>query len=125
MTLSAMGVATFLIGLLPTYAQIGIAAPMLLLFLRVCQGVALGGEWGGAVLMAFEYSDKDTRAQYSCYPQIGLAVGLCLASGVIAVLSSLLSDAAFLSWGRSEEHTSELQSLMRNSYAVFCLKKKN
>src|SRR3546814_535310 len=99
MTLSAMGVATFLIGLLPTYAQIGIAAPMLLLFLRVCQGVALGGEWGGAVLMAFEYSDKDTRAQYSCYPQIGLAVGLRLASGVIAVLSSLLSDAAFMSSG--------------------------
>src|SRR3546814_3240499 len=99
MTLSAMGVATFLIGLLRTYAQIGIAAPMLLLFLRVCQGVALGGEWGGAVLMAFEYSDKDTRAQYSCYPQIGLAVGLCLASGVIAVLSSLLSAAA-----RSDAH---------------------
>lgn len=59
----------------------------------------MGGEWGGAVLMAFEYSEKNTRARYSCYPQIGLAVGLCLASGVITVLSVSMSDAAFLSWG--------------------------
>lgn len=98
-TLTLMGVATFLIGLLPTYAQIGVAAPALLLLLRVVQGLAMGGEWGGAVLMAFEYSEKNTRARYSCYPQIGLAVGLCLASGVITVLSVSMSDAAFLSWG--------------------------
>lgn len=99
LTLSLMGVATFLIGLLPTYAQIGIAAPMLLLLLRVVQGLAMGGEWGGAVLMAFEYSDRNTRAQYACYPQIGLAVGLCLASGVITLLSIAMDDAAFLAWG--------------------------
>ena len=99
LTLSLMGVATFLIGLLPTYAQIGILAPILLLLLRVVQGLAMGGEWGGAVLMAFEYSDKNTRARYACYPQIGLAVGLCLASGVITLLSVNMSDAAFLAWG--------------------------
>lgn len=99
MTLSLMGVATFLIGLLPTYGQIGILAPALLLLLRVVQGLAMGGEWGGAVLMAFEYSDKNTRARYACYPQIGLAIGLCLASGVITFLSVIMSDAAFLSWG--------------------------
>jgi MFS family permease len=99
LTLSLMGVATFLIGLLPTYAQVGILAPILLLLLRVVQGLAMGGEWGGAVLMAFEYSDKNTRARYACYPQIGLAVGLCLASGVITLLSLSMSDAAFLAWG--------------------------
>ena len=99
LTLSLMGVATFLIGLLPTYAQIGIAAPMMLLGLRVVQGLAMGGEWGGAVLMAFEYSDRDTRAQYACYPQIGLAIGLCLASGIITLLSVSMDDAAFLAWG--------------------------
>jgi MFS family permease len=97
--LTMMGVATFLIGLLPTYGQIGILAPMLLLLLRVVQGLAMGGEWGGAVLMAFEYSDKTTRARYACYPQIGLAIGLCLASGVITFLSVIMSDTAFLSWG--------------------------
>jgi MFS family permease len=99
LTLSLMGVATFLIGLLPTYAQVGILAPILLLLLRVVQGLAMGGEWGGAVLMAFEYADRNTRARYACYPQIGLAVGLCLASGVITFLSVSMSDAAFLAWG--------------------------
>jgi MFS family permease len=99
LTLSLMGVATFLIGLLPTYAQVGILAPILLLLLRVVQGLAMGGEWGGAVLMAFEYADRNTRARYACYPQIGLAVGLCLASGVITFLSVGMSDAAFLAWG--------------------------
>jgi MFS family permease len=59
----------------------------------------MGGEWGGAVLMAFEYADRNTRARYACYPQIGLAVGLCLASGVITFLSVSMSDAAFLAWG--------------------------
>jgi len=99
LTLSLMGVATFLIGLLPTYAQVGILAPILLLLLRVVQGLAMGGEWGGAVLMAFEYADRNTRARYACYPQIGLAVGLCLASGVITFLSVSMSDAAFLAGG--------------------------
>lgn len=99
MTLMIMGVATFLIGLVPTYAQIGIAAPLLLLFLRIMQGIGLGGEWGGAVLMAYEYAPPEKRGFYASLPQIGLAIGLCMASGVVALLSSLLTDEQFLSWG--------------------------
>ncbi len=98
-TLMIMGVATFLIGLVPTYAQIGIGAPLLLLLLRILQGIGLGGEWGGAVLMAYEYAPKEKRGFYASLPQIGLAIGLCLASGVVALLSSLLTDAQFMSWG--------------------------
>ena len=98
-TLMIMGVATFLIGLVPTYAQIGIAAPLLLLLLRVLQGIGLGGEWGGAVLMAYEYAPKEKRGFYASLPQIGLAIGLCMASGVVALLSSLLTDAQFMAWG--------------------------
>ncbi|WP_345793913.1 MFS transporter [Thauera sp. JM12B12] len=99
MTLMIMGIATVLIGLVPTYEQIGIWAPILLLVLRVAQGIGLGGEWGGAVLMAFEYAPKERRGFYASIPQIGLALGLCMASGVVALLSWLLSDAQFLAWG--------------------------
>jgi MFS transporter, MHS family, shikimate and dehydroshikimate transport protein len=99
MTLMIMGVSTLLIGLLPTYAQIGVAAPLLLLLLRVLQGIGLGGEWGGAVLMAYEYAPKEKRGFYASLPQIGLAIGLCLASGITALLSSLLTDEQFLAWG--------------------------
>src|SRR3954447_13943778 len=99
LTLMIMGISTFLIGLVPTYAQIGLGAPLLLLLLRVLQGIGLGGEWGGAVLMAYEYAPKDKRGFYASLPQIGLAIGLCLASGVVALLSSLLTDEQFLSWG--------------------------
>jgi MFS transporter, MHS family, shikimate and dehydroshikimate transport protein len=99
MTLMIMGVATVLIGLLPTYEQIGIAAPLLLLFLRIMQGIGLGGEWGGAVLMAYEYAPKEKRGFYASIPQIGLAIGLALASGLIGFMSYILTDAQFLSWG--------------------------
>lgn len=99
LTLMIMGVATVLIGLVPTYEQIGIWAPVLLLILRVAQGIGLGGEWGGAVLMAFEYAPKNKRGFYASIPQIGLALGLCSASGVVAMLSTLLSDEQFLAWG--------------------------
>jgi len=99
MTLMIMGVATFLIGLLPTYAQIGVAAPLLLLLLRVLQGIGLGGEWGGAVLMAYEYAPKAERGFYASLPQVGLAIGLCLASGTVGLLSWLLTNAQFLAWG--------------------------
>ncbi|RJF95645.1 MFS transporter [Noviherbaspirillum saxi] len=99
MTLMIMGVSTFLIGLLPTYEQIGIWAPILLLVMRVFQGIGLGGEWGGAVLMAYEYAPQKDRGFYASLPQIGLAIGLCLASGVVALLSYSLTDAQFLSWG--------------------------
>ncbi len=98
-TLMLMGVATFLIGVVPTYAQIGVAAPILLLLLRVFQGIGLGGEWGGAVLMAFEYAPKEKRGFYASIPQIGLSLGLCLASGVVALLSYGLTEEQFLSYG--------------------------
>lgn len=97
-TLLIMGVATVLIGLLPTYQQIGMAAPILLVLLRILQGIGLGGEWGGAVLMAYEYADEKDRGFYASLPQIGLAIGLCLSSGVVALLASL-PDADFLAWG--------------------------
>ncbi|MFO1114226.1 MAG: MFS transporter [Beijerinckiaceae bacterium] len=97
-TLLIMGVATVLIGLLPTYQQIGITAPILLVVLRVLQGIGLGGEWGGAVLMAYEYAPDNKRGFYASLPQIGLAIGLCLSSGVVALLASL-PDADFLAWG--------------------------
>jgi metabolite-proton symporter len=99
MTLMIMGSATVGIGLVPTYAQIGIWAPLCLLFLRVLQGIGLGGEWGGAVLMTFEYATPARRGLYASIPQIGLSIGLCLASGVVALLSHFLTDAQFLAWG--------------------------
>jgi len=97
-TLLIMGVATVLIGLLPTYQQIGITAPILLVLLRILQGIGLGGEWGGAVLMAYEYAGEKEKGFYASLPQVGLAIGLCLSSGVVALLASL-PDADFLSWG--------------------------
>lgn len=99
LTLMIMGVATFLIGLLPTYDQIGIWAPILLLTLRLVQGVALGGEWGGAVLMSYEYAKPKERAYYASFPQIGLAIGLCCSTGVVTFLSYALSERDFISWG--------------------------
>src|SRR5579862_5499507 len=98
MTLMIMGVATFLIGLIPTYESIGVWAPLLLLLMRILQGLGLGGEWGGAVLMAFEYAPPNRRGFFASIPQIGLAIGLCLASGMVALLSSLPEDQ-FLRWG--------------------------
>ena len=99
LTLMIMGVSTVLIGLVPTYEQIGVWAPILLLLLRIFQGIGLGGEWGGAVLMAFEYAPAGKRGFYASLPQIGLSIGLCLASGVVALLSYLLTDAQFMAWG--------------------------
>lgn len=99
LTLMIMGVATMLIGLVPTYAQIGIWAPIGLLALRVLQGIGLGGEWGGAVLMTYEYAEPNQRGFYASLPQIGLSIGLCLASGVVALLSYTLTDQQFLDWG--------------------------
>src|ERR1700753_3488033 len=86
LTLMIMGIATFLIGLVPTYAQIGIWAPIILLILRVLQGIGLGGEWGGAVLMTYEYAKQENRGLYASFPQIGLSIGLCLAAGIVAFL---------------------------------------
>ncbi|HMN71834.1 MAG TPA: MFS transporter [Rhodoblastus sp.] len=97
-TLLIMGVATVAIGLLPTYQQIGMAAPVLLVLLRILQGLGLGGEWGGAVLMAYEYAGEKERGYYASLPQVGLAIGLCLSSGVVALLAAL-PDKDFLAWG--------------------------
>lgn len=99
LTLMIMGLATFLIGLVPTYAQIGVWAPISLLALRVLQGIGLGGEWGGAVLMTYEYAPPEKRGLYASLPQIGLSIGLCLSSGVVALLSYTLTNEQFLAWG--------------------------
>ncbi|GHG35879.1 MFS transporter [Paracoccus aerius] len=97
-TLLLMGGATVAIGLLPTYETIGIAAPVILLLLRVAQGIGIGGEWGGAVLMAYEFAPNGKRGFYASIPQIGLSLGLFMASGMMALLT-MLPDEAFMSWG--------------------------
>ncbi len=98
-TLMLMGVATVLIGLLPTYETIGVAAPVLLVVLRFIQGFGVGGEWGGAVLMAVEHSTKERRGYLASWVQAGVPVGLLLANAVFFFFSSQLSEAQFLAWG--------------------------
>ena len=98
-SLLVMGVGTFLIGLLPGYAAIGITAPVLLVILRFLQGVGLGGEWGGAVLMATEHAPTDKRGFYSSFPQVGPAVGFLLSSGLFLLLTVSLSEEQFNAWG--------------------------
>ncbi|GAA4805538.1 MFS transporter [Actinomycetospora chlora] len=98
-TLLVMGAATFLIGCLPSYAAIGTAAPILLVALRFLQGLGLGGEWAGAVLMSLESGDPKKRGLNASWPQIGVPVGNLLAAAVLALLNVVLSEEAFLSWG--------------------------
>ncbi|HEV7980427.1 MFS transporter [Amycolatopsis sp.] len=98
-TMLIMGLATCAIGLVPTYGTIGVAAPIILVVLRLAQGIAIGGEWGGAVLMAVEYAPRGKRGLYGSFPQMGLAVGLMLGTGVFAGLNVALPGDAFLSWG--------------------------
>ncbi|MEK6437720.1 MFS transporter [Pseudonocardia sp. T1-2H] len=98
-TMVLMGAATALIGLLPSYAAIGIAAPVLLVVLRVLQGLAVGGEWGGAVLLAVENAPPGRRGRFGSVPQIGLGLGLALGTGVFALLGEVLDDEAFLRIG--------------------------
>lgn len=97
-TLMLMGVATFLIGVLPTYAQIGVAAPVLLVVLRFIQGFGVGGEWGGAVLMVVEHGHLGRRGLYGSWVQAGVPAGLLLANAVFTLVS-LLPEQSFLSWG--------------------------
>ncbi|AFJ37494.1 major facilitator superfamily protein [Mycobacterium intracellulare subsp. yongonense 05-1390] len=99
LTMLIMGGATALIGLLPTAAQIGAWAPVLLLVLRVLQGFALGGEWGGAVLLAVEHSPDDRRGRYGAVPQVGLALGLAMGTGIFAYLQIVLGPNRFLAYG--------------------------
>ena len=99
LSLILMGVATVLIGLLPTYAQIGIWAPLALIGLRLVQGFAVGGEWGGAVLMAAEHGDAARRGFWASWPQAGVPAGNLLAAAVLAIMAAVQSEADFLSWG--------------------------
>jgi metabolite-proton symporter len=98
-TLLLMGIATFAIGLLPTYATIGVWAPILLVALRFLQGLGLGGEWGGAVLMTLESGGADRRGLNASWPQVGVPIGLLLANGILALMGALTDEPAFLSWG--------------------------
>ena len=98
-TLLLIGVATVLIGVLPGYATIGLAAPTILVLLRLAQGIGVGGEWGGAVLLSSEFGDPRKRGFWSSAAQIGPPAGNLMANGVLAVLAATLSNEDFLSWG--------------------------
>lgn len=93
------GASTVAVGCVPTYDAIGVAAPLLLLVLRFLQGLGLGGEWGGAVLLAVEHAPAERRALWSSFPQVGPALGFLLANGVVLGLSSTLTEAQFAAWG--------------------------
>ncbi|MDC7805367.1 MFS transporter [Luteimonas sp BLCC-B24] len=97
--LLTMGISTVVIGLLPTHAQIGVAAPALLALCRFGQGLGLGGEWGGAVLLATENAPPGKRAWYGMFPQLGAPIGFFLATGSFLLLTTVMDDAAFLAWG--------------------------
>src|SRR5438094_1803911 len=99
LTLLLIGVATFLIGLLPTYGTIGVAAPIILVLLRFAQGIGVGGEWGGAVLLSSEFGDPRKRGFWSSAAQVGPPAGNLLSNGVLALLTVLLTNDQFLSWG--------------------------
>lgn len=98
-SLALMGGSTIAIGLIPSYAKIGIAAPILLQVFRLLQCFGLGGKWGGGILMAFENADEKKRSFYAAIPQMGLPVGLALASLFLAVPSKILGQAAFIAYG--------------------------
>jgi metabolite-proton symporter len=99
LSLLLMGVATFLIGVLPTYAQIGIWAPVLLVVLRFVQGFGVGGEWGGAVLMAVEHAPPGKRTLYGSFPQMGVPAGIIASNVVFLVVGLFVSPEAFAAWG--------------------------
>ena len=99
LSLLLMGGATMLMGVLPTYASVGVLAPILLTLLRLVQGFALGGEWGGAVLIVSEHGDAKRRGFWASWPQAGVPCGNLLATGVLAILAAVQSDEDFLAWG--------------------------
>ncbi|GAA0525477.1 MFS transporter [Saccharopolyspora subtropica] len=99
LSLMLMGGATFVIGLLPTYQAIGVAAPLLLTVLRLVQGFAIGGEWGGAVLIVSEHGSAQHRGFWASWPQAGVPMGNLLGTAVLAVLAAVQSDEEFLAWG--------------------------
>lgn len=97
--LLTMGISTIAIGFLPSYASIGIAAPILLMVCRFGQGVGLGGEWGGAVLLAIENAPPNKRAWYGMFPQLGAPIGLLLSGGTFLLLTDTMSSEAFMDYG--------------------------
>ncbi|THD59866.1 MAG: MFS transporter [Phenylobacterium sp.] len=99
LSLMMMGGSTVLIGILPTFHQVGVFAPLMLVLLRLVQGFAVGGEWGGAVLMVTEYGEAKRRGFWAGWPQAGVPAGNLLAAAVLAVMSAVQSNADFLAWG--------------------------
>ncbi len=99
LSLLIMGVATFLIGLLPTFESVGVLAPILLVVLRLLQGIGVGGEWGGAVLMAVEHAPPGRRGFFGSWPQMGVPAGLLLANVVFFISSTAVPEEQFLAWG--------------------------
>jgi metabolite-proton symporter len=99
LALSTMGLSTFLIGALPGYSVIGIAAPVLLALCRFGQGIGLGGEWGGAVLLAVENAPPRKRALYGMFPQLGAPIGFAFSGGIFLLLSRWLTEEQFIGWG--------------------------
>ncbi|WP_406127631.1 MHS family MFS transporter [Streptomyces canus] len=98
-SLMLTGAATVAVGCVPTYDTLGVAAPVLLLVLRFLQGLGLGGEWGGAVLLTAEHAPAERRGLWTSFPQVGPALGFLLANGVVLALSTVLSEAQFAAWG--------------------------
>src|ERR1700758_2819036 len=98
-TLLVMGIASAIIGILPGTATIGFIAPLLLVTLRVLQGIAVGGEWSGSVLLTMEWGDQNKRGLLGSFAQVGVPVGLVLGTGGMTLLSATMSDDAFNSWG--------------------------
>ncbi|GAA2882408.1 MFS transporter [Streptosporangium fragile] len=99
LTLLLMGAATTLIGLLPTYGSIGVAAPVALILLRILQGFSAGGEWGGAALLSVEHAPRERRGWWGAFPQIGVPIGLILATGVLWIMSAVTTPEQFQAWG--------------------------
>jgi metabolite-proton symporter len=99
LSLLIMGLATFLVGCLPTYASVGVLAPILLVVLRFAQGIGVGGEWGGAVLMSVEYAPKGRRGLFGSFPQMGVPAGLALSTAVFTILQNATTESQFTAWG--------------------------
>lgn len=99
LTLTGMGTATMLMGVLPNYAAIGMAAPILLVALRILQGLATGGEWGGAAMLAVEHAPLRKRGFFGAFPQVGVPMGMALATVFMLVLSAVLTPDQFMAWG--------------------------
>ena len=98
LTLSLMGGATVMIGLLPTYEMIGLWAPVLLILMRIIQGMGIGGEWGGALLLAYEYAPEKRKGFFGSIPQAGVTIGMLMATFIVSLMT-LFSEEDFLSWG--------------------------